>query len=116
MDIKQLRKLQIEQDQSFGFPVKFESELEKYSQLTKELVGLFGEIGEFSNVVKKINLKLDNEKYSYDIESAKGLLAEELVDSLIYILRISAILDVDIEKETLKKIETNRERYNDLRE
>ncbi|MGI2868798.1 hypothetical protein [Vibrio alginolyticus] len=115
MDIKQLKKIQIEQDQSFGFPVKFRNDIEKYNQLTKELVGFFGEVGEFSNVVKKINLKLDNDKYDYDIELAKELLAEELVDSLIYILRISEILDVDLENETLKKIKKNRERYSGLR-
>ncbi|MEZ8957811.1 hypothetical protein AB6E94_10365 [Vibrio lentus] len=115
MDIKQLKKIQIEQDKSVGFPVKFKDDIEKYHQLTKELVGLFGEIGEFSNIVKKINLKLDNDKYDYDIDSAKDLLSEELVDSLIYILRISEIIDVDLEEETLRKMKKNRERYNGLR-
>lgn len=115
MDIKELKEIQIEQDLSFGFSVKFRNNREKYNQLTKELVGLFGEVGEFSNVIKKINLKLDNDKYNYDIEAANDLLAEELVDSLIYILRISEILDIDIEEETLKKIKKNRERYSGLR-
>ncbi|MEZ8411786.1 MazG nucleotide pyrophosphohydrolase domain-containing protein [Vibrio splendidus] len=115
MEIKNLSKIQIEQDQSFGFPVKFKNDIEKYQQLTKELVGLFGEVGEFSNIVKKINLKLDNDKYNYDIDSAKDLLAEELADSLIYILRISEIIDVDLEEETLRKMKKNRERYNGLR-
>ena len=101
MEIKQLKKIQIDQDQSFGFPVRFDNETDKYNQLTKELVGLFGEVGEFSNIVKKINLKLENSKYNYDIELAKELLAEELADSLIYLLRISEILDVDLEEETL---------------
>lgn len=111
MDIKQLRKIQISQDEELGFSLEFKDQKSKYDQLTKELVGLFGEIGEFSNIVKKINLKLEYENYKFDIETAKEGLAEEFVDSLIYLLRISEILNIDIEKETIKKIKKNRERY-----
>lgn len=115
MNIDDLRKLQISQDESIGFYVSFDSEREKYEQLTKDLVGLFGEIGEFSNIVKKINLKLENEEYSLDINLAEKHLKEEWVDTLIYLLRISAILNIDIEDEAIKKINFNKKRYEKLK-
>lgn len=115
MNINKLRELQIKQDENFGFNVKFESNIDKYEQITKDLIGLFGEIGEFSNIVKKINIKLSNENYICDIGHAEKHLKEEWVDSFIYLLRISAILDIDIESETIKKMEFNNERYNTLK-
>lgn len=115
MNIKKLRDLQINQDNKIGFTVKFSSSQDKYNQITKDLVGLFGEIGEFSNIIKKINIKLSNDNYEFDIEQAEAHLKEEWVDSFIYLLRISAILDIDIESETLKKMEFNNERFKMLR-
>ncbi|NME39273.1 MULTISPECIES: hypothetical protein [Enterobacter] len=114
MNINKLRDLQINQDDKIGFDVKFSSLDKKYNQITKDLVGLFGEIGEFSNIVKKINIKLTNDNYELDIASAEENLREEWVDSFIYLLRISAILDIDIEAETLKKMEFNNVRYKKL--
>lgn len=114
MNINKLRDLQIHQDDKIGFNVKFSVLDDKYNQITKDLVGLFGEIGEFSNIVKKINIKLANENYDLDITAAEAHLREEWVDSFIYLLRISAILDIDIESETLKKMEFNNVRYKKL--
>lgn len=112
MDIKKLLEKQVAQDESIGFPVKFTDDTEKYDQLTKDLVGLFGEIGEFSNIVKKINIKLTKQdQYKLDLKLAENDLQEELIDSFIYILRIAAILNVDIEKKVIEKMEINANRY-----
>ena len=46
-------------DEVHDFPVTFTDQRQKYNQVTKDLVGLFGEIGEFSNIIKKINLKIE---------------------------------------------------------
>jgi NTP pyrophosphatase (non-canonical NTP hydrolase) len=79
------------------------------------LVGLFGEIGEFSNIIKKINIKLDHpDEYTLNVSDAELLLREELVDSLIYIIRIGAILDIDLQAELLKKMQLNSIRYEQL--
>lgn len=116
MEIKELRDIQINQDLDFGFLVEFPSKKEKYEQITKDLVGLFGEIGEFSNIVKKVNIKIEKEKYSLDIDKSENFLKEEWVDAFIYMLRISKILDIDIEKEVIKKIKKNKKKYEELNE
>ncbi|QBQ11062.1 hypothetical protein [Pseudomonas sp. SXM-1] len=115
MELKEISNLQIALDEKHGFPVKFSDEKTRYDQITKDLVGLFGEIGEFSNLVKKINLKMEHtENYKLDMKKTESALKEELIDSLIYIIRIGAILDIDIEHELLKKIAKNQVRYASL--
>jgi NTP pyrophosphatase (non-canonical NTP hydrolase) len=116
MDLKQLSEAQILMDERHGFPVKFSNPRAKYEQLTKDLVGLFGEIGEFANVVKKINIKLERPtEYELNVDTAEASLREELVDSLIYVIRMAAILEIDIEAEMLKKMTVNESRYAQLR-
>lgn len=116
MNINELKRLQFELDDKAGFPVKFTNNKDKYDQITKDLVGLFGEIGEFSNIVKKINIKNEKkEKYELDIELAEELLCEELIDCFIYILRLSEILNIDLEDSFLKKLRRNNERYAKLK-
>ena len=115
MNFKEIIKKQIEMDERHGFPVYFNSEIEKYRQLTKDLVGLFGEIGEFANIVKKVNIKLDRvDEYSFDVTRAESSLKEELADSLIYIIRIAAILGIDLQQQVLEKIQQNESRYAEL--
>jgi NTP pyrophosphatase (non-canonical NTP hydrolase) len=115
MELNQIVNLQIEMDEQHGFPVKFESDTEKYSQLTKDLVGLFGEVGEFSNVLKKINIKIDHpDQYELSLSAAEAALTEELVDSLIYIIRIGAILGIDLQMALMDKMKKNSVRYERL--
>ncbi len=116
MNLQEITKMQIEMDERHGFPVHFTTEHERYQQLTKDLVGLFGEIGEFSNIVKKINIKIDRPNdYQLEISEAETRLKEELVDSLIYIIRIGAILGIDLQAQVLEKIHLNESRYAQLR-
>jgi NTP pyrophosphatase (non-canonical NTP hydrolase) len=112
MDLASIVKIQISADESRGFPVKFSNDHDLIAQLNKDLVGLFGEIGEFSNIVKKIGIKLDRPEYEGpSLEDSSEHLREELTDSFIYLMRIAAILNTDLEKELLNKIEFNRTRY-----
>ena len=116
MEINELMHMQVQLDKAHGFPVDFSNRQEKYDQLTKDLVGLFGEVGEFSNIVKKINIKLARpNEYELDVDVAEASLRDELIDGLIYILRIGAILDVDLNKAIVEKIEANKARYAKLR-
>lgn len=116
MELNQLVDMQVKLDESNGFPVTFLDSKERYDQLSKDLVGLFGEIGEFANVVKKINIKLARpDEYELDLGKAQEALQEELVDSLIYIIRVSAILGMNLEEAVLQKIRLNSARYAKLR-
>ncbi len=116
MDLRTIIEKQIEMDARHGFPVSFDSEKETYAQLSKDLVGLLGEIGEFANIVKKLNIKLDRPRdYELDTASAKRQLGEELADTLIYIMRLAVILNVDLEEQLLKKMQRNELRYASLR-
>jgi len=103
-------------DEEHGFPVTFNDQTEKYNQITKDLVGLFGEIGEFSNIIKKINIKVEKgAKYQLDIAQAEIKLKEELADFLLYAIRIANILDADLTKEILSKTEKNKIKYGKLK-
>ena len=116
MELKQLQDMQLALDEANGFSTKFVDKDQQYDQITKDLVGLMGEIGEFANVVKKINIKLSRpDEYQLDIASSQRALSEELADALIYIFRISAMLEVDLEAAVLSKIQTNTARYASLR-
>lgn len=99
-------------DEKHGFPVRFEDQSQKYNQVTKDLVGLFGEIGEFSNIIKKINIKIEkHDGYDLDLPKAEHHLKEEIADSLIYLIRIANILEIDLTTEINNKIERNKIRY-----
>jgi NTP pyrophosphatase (non-canonical NTP hydrolase) len=116
MELKNLQDMQVALDEANGFPIKFVDTTQQYDQITKDLVGLMGEIGEFANIVKKINIKLSRpNEYQLDLVASQSALSEELADALIYILRISAMLEVDLEGAVLNKIRVNRTRYASLR-
>ena len=116
MNLNDLVGMQVVMDESHGFPINFKNTADKYQQLTRDLVGLFGEVGEFSNIVKKININLARPKdYPVNLSEAEDKLKMELIDSLIYIIRIGAILKIDLEAELLKTIKKNEVRYEKLR-
>lgn len=116
MDLRQISNMQIEMDEQHGFQVNFEDRIQKYEQLNKDLVGFFGEIGEFANLVKKATIKLERpQEYTFDITDGEEAMREELVDSLIYLFRLAAILDMDLQDEILKKMQRNKARYAQLK-
>jgi NTP pyrophosphatase (non-canonical NTP hydrolase) len=116
MQIDELVAMQIKLDEANGFPVTFVDMDQRYDQLTKDLVGLVGEVGEFANTLKKVNIKRDRpNEYELDLNAAAESLKEELADCAIYLFRISAILEVNLEKAVVRKIQANADRYAKLR-
>lgn len=116
MELKDLIAKQLEQDELHGFKWSFDNDAELYSQVTKDLVGMLGEIGELANIVKKANIKIErDEVYNFDMSAARKDMGEELADTFIYLIRLAAMLNTDLETELLNKIEYNKKRYARLR-
>ncbi len=71
-------------------------------------LAMFGEAGEFANIVKKIergSLEFGDAKVRYD-------LTMELVDVFIYLMNISALLRVDMYKGYMHKRAYNEKRFS----
>jgi NTP pyrophosphatase (non-canonical NTP hydrolase) len=112
MEFAEICKMQILDDEKRGFLVHFETEKETHAQLIKDLVGLFGEIGEFSDLTKKVGLKLDQSQYDGPtLAESRSNLGKELGDVLIYTIRLAAILEVDLENIVCETIRANKNRY-----
>lgn len=112
MEFNEICKMQIRDDKRRGFPVDFQLEREIHAQLLKDLVGLVGEVGEFSELAKKIGLKLDQPQYEGPtLAESRDQLGKELGDILIYVIRLAAILKIDLESTVLSTIHYNKDRY-----
>jgi len=115
MDLSKLIGQQIERDRRRGFLVDFDDDTAREEQLMRDLVGLFGEVGEFSNLLKKVTLARTTSGYAGPtLAEASPHLREELADAAIYIFRIATILGGDLEADIIEKIERNDERYRNL--
>lgn len=115
MDLSQIVAEQISADIRRGFPVNFRNSPDRLSQLEQDLIGLVGEIGEFSNTLKKVRLREAHDAYvGPSLEAAAPGMREELADALIYLMRLSFVLGGDLENDLLAKMRVNDERYKHL--
>ncbi|MBY8828530.1 hypothetical protein [Hephaestia mangrovi] len=115
MELSALIEQQIERDRRRGFRVDFKDFAAREQQITNDLVGLFGEIGEFSNALKKVTLARTTQGYEgQTLAQATPYLREELADAAIYIFRLATLLGADLEADILEKISRNDERYRQL--
>jgi NTP pyrophosphatase (non-canonical NTP hydrolase) len=115
MELSDLVKRQIDADERRGFPVAFETDAARHDQLTRDLVGLVGEVGEFADLLKKVGLTLTTPGYvGPSLIEASPRLRSELADVAIYLFRLSTILRGDLEQDLLEKMKINDERYGYL--
>jgi len=115
MELSSLISEQIERDRRRGFAVDFETDAAREEQLMRDLVGLFGEVGEFSNLLKKVLLARTTPGYKGpSLGHATADLRDELADATIYIFRLATILGGNLEQDILAKIKRNDERYRNL--
>lgn len=103
MDIKDFLKKQEEFDNQYKFLKHWN---EKISENNLEVLNFLllsasGEIGEASNIAKKI-LRGD-----FTLKEKKSDLNEEITDAFIYIIKLINQLDIDIEKEYNLKMQKN---------
>jgi dCTP diphosphatase len=107
MELKELIKKQISFSESRDWhfhKAKIKNEL--FDKLGYMAIALSGETGEFANLVKKVlrqHERLDDEM--------KEKMKEEVADIFIYCLLTSSLLEMDLEKEFLKKLEKNEKRF-----
>lgn len=115
MQLSELIKIQIDADERRGFPVKFDTDAERHDQLMRDLVGLVSEVGEFADHLKKVGLAVSTPGYQGPtLANALPQLRSELADVSIYLFRLVAILEGDLESEIVKKMNINNERYQYL--
>jgi NTP pyrophosphatase (non-canonical NTP hydrolase) len=109
LTINDLKKIQREFDETLRPEFSFHSTTGeiRLEELEHLLVCLFGEVGELANIVKKIR------RGDFKFSDKKDEVTEEVVDALIYLIKISNYIDIDLEKEYLKKLATNKKRFAD---
>ena len=69
------------------------------------LLSLTGELGETANLVKKVR------RGDFLLSEKKVEISEELADMLIYLIKLSYQLDIDLEEAYKIKMEKNVERF-----
>ncbi|MEM5793706.1 MAG: MazG-like family protein [Candidatus Aenigmatarchaeota archaeon] len=110
MDLKEIAKFQREFDKKHGWDWSKSSKEEKIKHLQYATIALAGEVGEFANTVKKIL-----REFNFSREIPKGeyeKLKEEIIDVFVYFIKIAdQLLELDVEKEYLKKMEKNEKRF-----
>ncbi len=114
MDISKIISLQKEFDENHGWSPTSSSTLETLDFINKDIIGLIGEIGEFSNLIKKLNLlnnRFSDEELNENFLKVHPDLQEELIDAFIYLIRIASHLNIDISKEYLRKYNINKVRF-----
>jgi NTP pyrophosphatase (non-canonical NTP hydrolase) len=101
MNLEQLIRLQYEFDTNHGWNPDKDVPAAVFQAVENDLIGIIGEIGEFANVVKKIRLETNLDPgcdIADQLKSNSGKLSEELVDALIYLIRLAGHLNIDMEQ------------------
>lgn len=115
MELSELIGRQLSSDRRRGFLVDFATDADRLRQIEEDLIGLFGEVGEFANLIKKVRLSQDHVDYAGpQLDEASHALRVELADAAIYIFRLSAMLGGDLEQDILAKMDLNDVRYGKL--
>ena len=116
MNLKKIMEIQKEFDSIHGWtPQPYLEDI--LLAINKDIIGIVGELGEFSNQIKKLNLISDSNKKNelqISYNEKKENLSEEIVDTFIYIIRLASHLEIDLEQEYLKKLEINKVKFKEF--
>ena len=107
MKLKDIQNMQKAFDESHQMKLNFYEKIDEKNLPALEhlVVCLLGELGEFSNLLKKVV------RGDYELKEVKDLLDEELVDVFIYLIKIANQFDVDLENGYLNKVEKNKVKF-----
>jgi len=114
MDIRELIEMQKKFDTMHGWVPDKNEFTSVLNTINKDIIGIVGELGEFSNIIKKINLLSDSnntEAANLKFENERENLAEEIIDVFIYLMRIMDCLNIDVESEYIEKLQFNRDKF-----
>ncbi|OBZ07551.1 hypothetical protein A8L34_25800 [Bacillus sp. FJAT-27264] len=111
LTLKEIQQMQEEFDKAHTGDIPFYEVIsnKNIDILEHLIVCMVGEIGEFSNIVKKIR------RGDFRYEEKKSELEEEIVDAFIYLLKITNQCNFNIEASYLEKMKKNKikfSRYN----
>ncbi len=110
MELKELIQRQRDFDKKHGWDWYAVQDHEKLLEVLQyEVIALTGEVGEIANKLKKY-LRDDAASLGHP-ESISEQLTPEIVDALIYLLKIASTLDIDLEAAYLEKMEANLRRF-----
>ena len=112
MTLKEFQNFQMEFDNKYfkKYWDKKRDVDQKIDFLKDMTIALTGEVGEFANIIKKINRDRKNLGQKVSKERLSKL-KDELVDCFIYLIILSNIIEMDIEKQYLKKTKFNEKRF-----
>ena len=68
------------------------------------LIAILGELGEAANIVKKIS------RGDMLLSEVREKISEEIIDILIYVIKLTYQMDIDVEKALNNKIKKNEKR------
>tara|TARA_B100001057_G_scaffold452386_1_gene496203 strand:- start:1021 stop:1374 length:354 start_codon:yes stop_codon:yes gene_type:complete len=85
-----------------------ERDWDKFHNPKNLVMALSSEVGELSDIFQWLNPEESEKKLS---NKNKELAKEEIADILIYLIRLSDKLDIDLENEVMEKIKKNSIKY-----
>lgn len=117
MDIGTIAARQEEFDRQHGWSTDSPSAESLIAGLQQDIVGLVGELGEFANIVQKVQRnRASNSELAPDLALQRPALAEELADTFVYLLRLVNRLGIDLEEEYERKLAKNEQRFAEFRQ
>lgn len=108
--LKEIIDFQREFDKKHGWDWETDNEKERLDHMTYAVVALCGEVGEFSNLVKKA-MREHISTGNLMSDDIKEKLREEIVDVFIYVLKTAVGLDMNLEEEFFEKLKRNEEKF-----
>ena len=75
---------------------------------------MLDERGQFSGALGMVTDITQRKLAEAELRRSRDQLREEVIDSFIYLMRLAAILETDLERELFKKLQINQERYRRL--
>ncbi len=108
MNIEELLSIQDDFDSNYSSKFNWNEKItdDNVEVLQFLIIAALGELGEVANLTKKIA------RGDFLLSDMKSDLEDEVIDTLIYIVKICNQLGVDIENVYKRKLEYNRSRFD----